>query len=250
MDQTGTVSKGTFELVVFVLILTFAIAEMALGLAIGRVFRHPFNGGMIGGLFLLNLVLARATADRIFRRMGMSRSGKTLEVRGRTVALPEGEVADDEVVEVHCPRSFVRGFLVLCVVICLAMSFILVFIRPSLGDAVIVWLLIGTFGAFGLCVWWDGKTPQVRADASGILGYPFGMHSRRKFVPWSEVATCEIETYYNTFGSIAIIRPILKDSAGRELIGLNLLYTQPDDQQRLVKYIQAKLPKTKEDFWE
>jgi hypothetical protein len=76
------------------------------------------------------------------------------------------------------------------------------------------------------------------------------MSFRRKFVPWSDMATCEIETHYDTFGSPAIIRPILKDSAGRELISLNLLSTEPQDQQRLVKYIQAKLPKTKEDFWE
>ena len=112
------------------------------------------------------------------------------------------------------------------------------------------WIVLVFLGAFGLSAWWDGKTPQVRADASGILGYPLGMSFRRKFVPWSDVATCEIETYYNTFGSLAIIRPILKDSSGRELLSLNLLYTQPQDQQRLVKYIQAKLPKTKEDYWE
>jgi hypothetical protein len=73
---------------------------------------------------------------------------------------------------------------------------------------------------------------------------------RRRFVPWSDVATCEIETYYDTFGSPAIIRPILKDSAGRELMSMDLLQTELQDQQRLVKYIQARLPKTKENFWE
>lgn len=250
MEQDRTVSKETFESVVIGLILTFTMAEMILGLTFELALHRPFNGGMFGFLFGLNIVLARIAADRIFRRLGMSRSGKTLEIRARTVAFPEGEVADDDVVEVHCPRSLVRGLLVLCAVICLAMTFILVFMRPPPKGAIIGWLLLGTFGAFGLNAWWDGKTPQVRADAGGILGYPWGMSFRRKFVPWSDVATCEIETHYDTFGSLVITRPILKDSAGRELISLSLLNTEPQDQQRLVKYIRAKLPKTKEDFWE
>jgi hypothetical protein len=31
---------------------------------------------------------------------------------------------------------------------------------------------------------------------------------------------------------------------------MNLLYTTPDAQERLVKYIKAKLPRPKNDLWE
>ena len=154
MEQTRTVSKGTFESVVFVLILTFSIAEMILGLTIGRAFRRQLDGAMIGGLFFLNLVLARIAADRIFRRLGMSRSGKTLEIRGRTAAFPEGEVADDEVVEVHCPRSLVRGLSVLCMVVCLVMASVLALIQLPPWETAGCWIVLVFLGAFGSSAWW------------------------------------------------------------------------------------------------
>jgi hypothetical protein len=64
------------------------------------------------------------------------------------------------------------------------------------------------------------------------------------------VATCEIETYYDTFGKPVIIRPILKGCDGKDLMVLNLMYTKMEDQERLVKYIKAKLPKPKDDLCE
>jgi hypothetical protein len=64
------------------------------------------------------------------------------------------------------------------------------------------------------------------------------------------VATCEIETYFDTFGKPIIIRPVLKGCDGEALLTLNLLYTKIEDQERLVKYIKARLPKPNDDFWE
>jgi hypothetical protein len=46
------------------------------------------------------------------------------------------------------------------------------------------------------------------------------------------------------------MRPILKGWDDEPLIALNLLYTKVEDQERLVKYIKAKLPKPKGDLWE
>jgi hypothetical protein len=115
---------------------------------------------------------------------------------------------------------------------------------------VYVWIGFVGLGA-GYCFYerWWGK-PQAWANASGITGYPVGFQYRRRFVPWSEVATCEIETFYDTFGKPVIIRPILKGSDGEPLIVLNLLYTKMEDQERLVKYIKAKLPKPGLDPWD
>jgi hypothetical protein len=66
----------------------------------------------------------------------------------------------------------------------------------------------------------------------------------------TDVATCEIETHYDTFGNPLIIRPILKGNDDETLLVLNLLCTKIEDQERLVKYIKAKLPKPKDDLWE
>ncbi len=72
-------------------------------------------------------------------------------------------------------------------------------------------------------------------------------------MPWSDVATCEIETFSNTFGEPVLVRPTLKGWNGESLMALYLLYTRMEDQDRLVKYIKAKLPKPKptlsDDFW-
>jgi hypothetical protein len=96
----------------------------------------------------------------------------------------------------------------------------------------------------------DWKTPQARADSDGITGYPSTRAWRRKFVPWSEVMTCEIQTVHNTFGKPVFLLPILKGRNGETLMRLNMMYVKLEDQERIVKYIKAKLPKSQIDPWE
>ena len=64
------------------------------------------------------------------------------------------------------------------------------------------------------------------------------------------MATCEIETYFDTFGRPVFTRPTLKGWGGEALLSLNLLGVKMEDQERLVKYIKAKLPKPKDDCFE
>ena len=74
---------------------------------------------------------------------------------------------------------------------------------------VVLGLLLGAFFGLGaINIWWDRK-PQAWADRHGITGYPSGLHLYRRFVPWSDVATCEIETFSNTYGEPVLVRPIL-----------------------------------------
>jgi hypothetical protein len=251
--EPRTVSKATFETLVFVTLLVLSITESITASATGRALGFRMEGGWIGGLTVLNMVLARVVVDAMLKRMGRSRSGKTLEVRGRTVAIPEGEVADDERVEVRCPSSLILGLGAMCLAICLLIALILVIVPPARMENVgWAYALIIFFGlGAGYCLYerrW-GK-PQAWADSTGIWGLPVGFHMRARFVPWSRVTTCEIETYYDTFGKPVIVRPVLKGGDGETLLTPNLLYTTMEDQDRLVKYIKAKLPKPKDDFWE
>jgi hypothetical protein len=253
--EPKTVSKIVFESLVFVMVLALMVGETIVVIEIGRMLGYRIDGGMMGGLMVLNLILARVILDRIFKRFGLSRSGKTLEVRGRTVAhaCSEGEVNDDEKVEVRCPRSMIKGLGLTCLGFCLFIILILLF-APSARNETVGWAyaIIGFFGlGAGYCFYesrW-GK-PQAWADSSGIWGIPVGPYLKARFVPWSSVATCEIETYYDTFGKPVIARPVLKDGDGKSLISLNLLYTRFEDQERLIKYIKARLPKPKEDPWD
>jgi hypothetical protein len=248
-----TVSKATFGCLSWAIFFVILLIEIALSVTVSRVVGVRYEGGWIGGLGLLNLILSRVVADRILKLMGLSRSGKTVEVRGRTVAFPEGEVADDEVVEVRCPSSFITGLFWMSLLMFLLLA-VLITLSPPSGTVMVGlgYLLIAFFGlGAGYCFYertWGN--PQAWADSSGITGYPVGFYFRRRFVPWSRVATCEIETFYDTFGKPVIIRPILKGFDNEALMTLNLLFTKLEEQERLIKYIKAKLPKPKYDDWE
>lgn len=253
-SQPKTVSKTAFGILSWSLFFVILSVQLGIVVALSRGFGIHVPPGWTGGLGILHLFLARLAADAILKAMGLSRSGKTVEARGRTVALAEGEVDDDEVVEVRCPAPFLTQLGVMCLAICLLLVGLFVVIPPDLMRGGVGWfyVLIGFFALEAVfCFyqrWWGA--PQARADASGIRGASVGFHLRTRFVPWSDVATCEIETYHNTFGKPIIIRPILKGWDGTVLLALDLRYTQLDDQERLVKYIRAKLPKPKLDLWE
>ncbi|SIO27771.1 hypothetical protein SAMN05444166_3422 [Singulisphaera sp. GP187] len=107
--------------------------------------------------------------------------------------------------------------------------------------------LIALFGVIAIGLWCENHTHRVHADCEGIFACPTGFCFRRRFVPWSEIVICEIETRYDTFGSPLIIRPALKNQEGRVLLTLDLQCVRVEDQERLVKYIRAKLPKSKAD---
>lgn len=242
-DGFGCLVGVTFILLTVAETLASLVTSWALGFRVEM-------GILIGGLTVLNIVLAQVLVDRLFKRFGLSRSGRTREVRGRASALPEGAVGDEEVVEVRFPKSFVRFLFWACLGGCLFCTAVLTLMpRPDTATTSAGIFLIGLFGLGTVNIWWDRK-PQAWADRDGITGYPTGPHLFRRFVPWSEVDACEIETFYNTFGKPVIVRPTLKDRDGRALMVMNLQYTQLEDQERLVKYIKAKLPKPKDDPWE
>jgi hypothetical protein len=238
-----------FGLILTALIVTGAIILAGVQFKLGR--ESLVVGCMVGLITGLSPLIARHATDWIFVRLGKSRRGKTLEIRGRTALIPEGEVADDDLVEIRRPESLGRGlinpFLVFGFLIALMLP---VVPREALGYA---YSLIAFFALFWLwCLWTPRRIRDrryIRADSRGILGYTMGPPSGVRLIPWSEVATCEIETAYDTFGSPVVIWLIFQDAGGKELMKL-ALWPSLEDDRRLVKYVQAKLPKTKEDFWE
>ncbi len=213
-----TVSKAAFGCFSWTLCFVIMFVEIAVVWAVSKRLDIRFDGAWIGGLALPNLILSKVAADGILKLIGLSRSGKTVEARGRTVALAEGEAGDDEVVEVRCPPSFIRGLGVVCLLLCLLFVVILVTIPHEQIEG-IGWgyALVGFLALAAGYLLYEGRwgKPQAWADASGITGYAAGFHFRRRFVSWSDVVTCKIETYYDTFGKAVIIRPILKGWGSR-----------------------------------
>ena len=105
-------------------------------------------------------------------------------------------------------------------------------------------------GVSGFSLWWLPGQYLVRADSLGIFGHPRGLPFRRKLVPCSQIDTCEIVTCYDIFGDCAAIQPVFKDRLGRDLLNLDLHRVMPVDQDRLIKYIKARLPKSPFEPWE
>lgn len=248
-EQPRAISKAVFRCLILMMAVLLGVGEVVAALAVRQTLGLRMDG-IVGGLGALNVILATVAVDRILKRFGLSRSGKTLEVRERTVVAPEGDVADDEIVAVGMPKSLIRFLLWVSLPMCLLFGGALVWL-PHLEKTtrVLGLAVIGFFGLGTLNIWWDRK-PQAWADRDGITGYPLGFHLRRRFVPWSDVAACEIETFYDTFGKPVIIRPILKGWNGEALLTLNLQSTKVEDQERLVKYIKARLPKATDHGWE
>lgn len=120
----ATVSKMTFRCFFWTLFVVFVIAECALAAVISRIASVRDESSRVGGLVVINIILAWLAADGILKRMGRSLSGKTVEVRRRAAAVTEEDVADNNVAEVRVPASLIRGLLITCLTICLIGVFV------------------------------------------------------------------------------------------------------------------------------
>ncbi|WP_406694431.1 hypothetical protein V5E97_25485 [Singulisphaera sp. Ch08] len=238
----------------FLSVIGFTILEFVLLAVIFYSLGLRWNqaGLWVSGLGYANAILSTRVVDALLIRMGRSRSGKTVEVRGRTIAHAEGIAGGEDVLEVYGSRSLYHGLIAMCLGICvMTLAVLFLFLphdRMSGSDWGYSLGLIALFGAIAIGLWCEKRKGRVCADGEGILACPTGFCFRRRFVPWSEIATCEIETRYDTFGRPVIIRPVLKDQGGRALLTPDLQTVRFEDQERLVRYIRARLPKPKADL--
>jgi hypothetical protein len=253
MDKSNILPRFVFTkdaswVWIFIGSMALTTVEMILVLIISLRLGHPITDfdGYVGGLFVLNYWLAMVGVDRIYKRFGYSPSATTHQTQSRMRVQAERDFAHDEVVELPVPKPFIRASVWCCLFLCPAIVFDLIFILPKdrmLGIKYALYLS-SALGLLGFCIGYLRGVHVVRANSRGIDGprrdFPFG----RKFVPWSEIEACEILTYYNTFGGRTLILPIFKDRLGKKLLSLDLSLVMPSDQDRLVKYIKAKLPKS------
>jgi hypothetical protein len=99
----------------------------------------------------------------------------------------------------------------------------------------------------GTCLvglWWTRNACKARANAEGVYGASVGPSFRRRMVHWSDIESCEIVSQFDTFGKLILITPVFKDTFGGTVLKLDLSGARIEDQERLVKYIKAKLPRS------
>jgi hypothetical protein len=250
LNAVETVSKQAFYIVVFVMTAILTIAELWIW-RIVSVAQPPVPYFIsVYGLSMVNALFSAFAADGYFKRIGLSRSGNSVELRDRMLANPEGLVPDDAVVEFCLDRSSVRRNLIACGIACV-LAMVLNHYLPDesawrlLASSILI-LSLGC--ALQQLLAWDGCL--VRADRQGIFGYASRSAFRRTLLPWSEIAVCEIVTHRDTFGTPLHIVPVFKDEFGRTLMRVNLWSVPIEYQQRLVSCIRAKLPKARIDFTE
>lgn len=207
--------------------------------------------GVVAGAFIGIMVgLAPHLTNLIFRQFGLSTYGRASVVRKRTEVFAEGHRDESKSVEVYVSREWTILILVvspLMALFCGAAGWKLT--EPAMKytawgfAAFSIWATLYAISSF----YW----PLARANADGVLGYEWGIRGAiSKFVPWSDIASCEIETFTDFHSGASLSRPILRNRDGSTLLRLDLRYTRPKDQEALVRYIQERLPKTVLDPWD
>ncbi|MDG3004993.1 hypothetical protein [Paludisphaera mucosa] len=249
MDEPRTISKKAyFRLTMALTLLTCAVATLAANVLVsacgGRI-----EPGLLAGLTGLYIILARALAEWILRLRDLTRRGTSVEIHARSLFGPTEDVAPGETVEARVPPG------TLLFLLCGAPVMVLICYAGAWVFEEQIWmrcLSIG-MGFFFLACFVEnivdyGK-PIARVDADGVNGYPSHRALWRRFVPWSDVYSCEVQTLNDTFGKPILLRPVLKGRHGEKLMALCLFYTPMVEQERIVKAIKTRLPETEVDAW-
>jgi hypothetical protein len=210
------------------------------------------SGAWIAMFVVSNIWLCYAIGDGLLKCLGLSRSGRVVEARGRKAPWPEEPSREADVVEAFWLGRHAKT--VARMLLLIALMSPLAFVVPNLSasrDAGAT-LLLAEFGfGFALLFWWQGRQLIARVDGHGVTGYAaFDLFGRRRTIPWDSVATCEFITEYDPIGAPLGIRPILKDAAGATIMELNLKHLPASDQQRVAKAIAARLPKAMAEPWD
>ncbi|QEH35409.1 hypothetical protein OJF2_39610 [Aquisphaera giovannonii] len=229
-----------FALISVPAVFAAKFVEMRIGDALGIQIKpdvHPV-------LLLTVFGLTHQIVNVILKRQRFAHSGKTVETwyRADLEAIPES--AEKGRVEIHAKRGLNIGFGAASLGFSLAGAASL--LHP---DGMRHWpQVLACVGAFGVCsagCFYElnhGK-PQAWADAYGVTGYPRRFGFRRRFVPWSRIDSCDIETHHDPRGRLVGDRLVtLKDAAGKRLLTM-AFSGLTEDPAPLIKAIRAHLPK-------
>lgn len=250
MDERRTISEKAYRRLVGWLTGLIAFGTTIAAHALADLCGTRINPGFLAGMGLLYLILARGLAERILRRRGLTRRGTDVEVRARSPFEPAMGVGPMERVEARVPNGLLLFLLIGAPFMSLgllAAGWFLYEEKPWMR-----WLSIGMATFFLIC--WienilDYGKPMAWVDADGVTGYPSHRSLFRRFVPWSDVFSCEFETFHDTFGKPILLRPILRGRDGEALMKLSMAYVPMDEQERIVEAIKARLPDTEVDAW-
>jgi hypothetical protein len=248
VNGVRTVSKREYYALCVAAFALSLCSAIAIEVALGRLFRVDlFRHQGIYWASAIGFLVARAV-DPVLRRLALSLSAKTLEIHRRVGAVAaELGSSDGEAVILtgssRLDRRFFRNLALLFAVIFITMNIPYPSVA-SLEDVIFIWLpaVVLFFSLRRLGSW-------GRADGTGIWLKSEWLGAWTHLA-WSDIASCEITTDYDAFGRPIRVMPVLKDALGKVLLAPPLEGIELADQERLAKYVRARLPKTKLDLAE
>jgi len=251
MKSDRTVSRFTFELVSSSGVLLLMFIELLVGWRVTRAFHlDPDVGrGFVAGAMLPNMILARLMADRFFRSMGLSRSGRMVEAR-LPAPVATARTPEDENLVIRVSRSASNGFALLGLGLAGFGLLVGLFSTQSARWDVVFIVCFGLCGAF---FFFMRYYEIIRLDHLGVSSYRTQYSVWKTAIPWTQIASCELTVVRDTFGEIATAYPVLRDLDGREVFrGLvnGLAMTTPEDRQKLFGILKGRFPKLDVDPWE
>jgi len=254
MAARRTATRSEFYATLFVsTFLLFILEFIALGLISLMLGKTP-QLGIVGGLGFPNLVLGHLMTDGLFRYLGISRSGSLVQAFKRTPGGQGDAPGDAEVVEVWFSRPFRLFVLIGTPSLALLCGLLSRYGSRSSSDT--AWGIASTalFGSLAIAAWATRKCSLVlRADHRGVSGYSGPYSLSRSFVPWVDIATCEIVSIRDVFGKKVLEYPQFKDTGGRivlKQLGPGMQFVAPRDRERLIQFVRARFPKKDDDFRE
>ena len=258
-SKSPTISKRTFWLIRLSVAISLALASTIITTFIsvslgfhhdGTIVQRFLNGIIVVCSVVPILAFTHILTERFLKQRGLSLSGRTHEILLPKKHLHLEELPPDETLELLSTRPSIASMVVLyTLVFLLPLGAVLTFGPLPTGLSRLVPLslygVILVISAFIIPLLYRAGAPSVRvkADRSGIWGHPIAEDTRPRLVPWPEIASCEIETVFDPFGSPTAIRPTFKNSSGKVLMTLNLSSVSADDQQRFLHHLKARVAK-------
>lgn len=105
---------------------------------------------------------------------------------------------------------------------------------------------VGVIGIipFGICAiyCWCSDWIEAYVTIDGISTKPpieTFIRSRKRLIPWSEIASCKIITIHSKYGEFARRYPVLKDSQGKFVFDGVRSYACQEDLDQLIEVLKA-----------
>jgi hypothetical protein len=204
-------------------------------------------------LLFINGNLCRELTERIFKGIVWSRSSQSFEAPSEIGAGFAGCGEEAEHFEVS-DRELARAFTVCMAIPWLMIVATMIAAPPTEWDrdarvGLFVLFTLG-LGLAALMMCFGPARILLSGNSEGVFGQVVGFPRNEKRVPWSQIKTCEIVTYHNRSGKPILIQPDFKDVLGKQLLSLDLLRFNMPDQERLMKFIKTRLPKSPIETWD